>query len=96
VLSNTGGVVLAASGGQLGLFGTWIGVRVILARIYADKERQEKIIARSPLDWTIVRPAVLTNGPQRGNCRTWSGAAPKASASRISRADVAQVLHNSM
>lgn len=80
------------SRGQLGLLGTWIAVPVFLARIYADKERQESIIARSELDWTIVRPAMLTNGPQRGNYRTWSGAAPKPSASRISRADVAHLM----
>ena len=92
MLSNTGGVVLAASRGQLGLSGMWIGVRVFLARIYADKERQERIIAGSQLDWTIVRPAMLTNGPQRGNFRTWSGAAPKPSPSRISRADVAHFM----
>jgi putative NADH-flavin reductase len=80
------------SRGQLGLIGTWIGVGVFLARIYADKERQEKIIAGSQLDWTIVRPAMLTDGPQRENYRTWSGAAPKARASRISRADVAHFM----
>ena len=80
------------SRGQLGLLGTWIAVPVFLARIYADKERQESIIARSQLDWTIVRPAMLTKGPQRGNYRTWSGAAPKPSASRISRADVAHLM----
>jgi len=80
------------SQGQLGLIGTWIGVGVFLARIYADKERQERIIAGNQLDWTIVRPAMLTNGPQRGNYRTWSGAAPKPSASRISRADVAHFM----
>ena len=28
----------------------WIAVGVFLAQIYADKERQDKIIARSPLD----------------------------------------------
>jgi putative NADH-flavin reductase len=80
------------SRGQLGLIGTWIGVGVFLARIYADKERQERIIAGSQLDWTIVRPAMLTNGPQRQNYRTWSRAAPKARASRISRADVAHFM----
>jgi len=80
------------SRGQPGLLGTWIAVPVFLARIYADKERQETIIAKSQLDWTIVRPAMLTNGPQRGNYRTWSGAAPKPSASRISRADVAHLM----
>jgi putative NADH-flavin reductase len=80
------------SQGQLGLLGTWIAVPVFLARIYADKEKQESIIARSELDWTIVRPARLTNGPQRGNYRTWSGAAPKPPASRISRVDVAHLM----
>ena len=80
------------SRGQLGFLGTWIAVPVFLARIYADKERQESIIARSQLHWTIVRPAMLTKGPQRGNYRTWSGAAPKPSASRISRADVAHLM----
>jgi putative NADH-flavin reductase len=80
------------SRGQLGLIGTWIGVGVFLARIYADKERQERIIAESRLDWTIVRPAMLTNGPQTGNYRTWSGGAPKPPASRISRADVAHFM----
>jgi putative NADH-flavin reductase len=80
------------SRGQLGLLGTWIAVPVFLARIYADKERQEATIARSELDWTIVRPALLTNGPQRENYRTWSGAAPKPPASRISRVDVAHLM----
>jgi putative NADH-flavin reductase len=80
------------SRGQLGLIGTWIGVGVVLARIYADKERQEKIIAARPLDWTIVRPAMLTNGSQRTIYRTWSGAAPESPASRISRADVAHLM----
>ena len=80
------------SRGQLGLIGTWIGVGIFLARIYADKERQERIIAESPLDWTIVRPAMLTNGPQRGVYRSWSGAAPKPPASKISRADVAHLM----
>ena len=51
------------SRGQLGLLGTWIAVPIFLARIYADKERQESIITGSQLDWTIVRPAMLTNGP---------------------------------
>jgi len=80
------------SRGQLGLIGTWVGVGVFLARIYADKERQERIIAGSHLDWTIVRPAMLTNGQQRGVYRSWSGAAPKPLASKISRADVAHLM----
>jgi hypothetical protein len=37
---------------------------LILGRIYADKDVQEWIIRLSRLDWTIVRPTVLTNGRQ--------------------------------
>jgi putative NADH-flavin reductase len=80
------------SRGQLGLLGTWIAVPIFLRRIYADKEKQEAIIARSQLDWTFVRPAMLTNRPLTRTYRTWSGAGPKPSASRISRADVAHLM----
>jgi uncharacterized protein YbjT (DUF2867 family) len=30
---------------------------------YADKELQERIVSTSGLDWTLVRPTVLTDGP---------------------------------
>jgi len=42
---------------------------LILGRVYADKDVQERIIRRSRLDWTIVRPTVLTNGPRTGAYR---------------------------
>jgi uncharacterized protein YbjT (DUF2867 family) len=34
-----------------------------LRRIYDDKDAQERIVQGSTLDWTIVRPGVLTSGP---------------------------------
>ena len=37
---------------------------LFVGRIYADKDVQERIIRRSRLDWTIVRPTILTNGPR--------------------------------
>jgi len=37
-------------------------VCLFVGRIYADKDVQERIIRRSRLDWTIVRPTILTNG----------------------------------
>ncbi|MDD4964939.1 MAG: SDR family oxidoreductase [Gallionella sp.] len=39
----------------------------LLRSIYADKDRQEQIVARSDLDWVLVRPARLVNrtAPQR-------------------------------
>jgi putative NADH-flavin reductase len=64
---------------------------IFLRRVYADKDVQERIIRRSPLDWTIIRPAILTNGPRTGkyrvlvNPREWTSGF-------ISRADVADFI----
>ena len=37
---------------------------LLLGRVYDDKDVQERIIRRSKLDWVIVRPVILTNGPK--------------------------------
>ena len=58
---------------------------LFLGRIYADKNAQEWIIRQSRLDWTIVRPTVLTTGPRTGAARDWRSGF-------ISRADVADFL----
>lgn len=61
---------------------------LLLSEIYKDKTRQEEVIRRSGLDWTIVRPAMLTNGPATGKFREIidiSGVTAK----KISRSDVA-------
>lgn len=34
---------------------------LVLSAQYADKNRQEAIIHQSELDWTLVRPGILTN-----------------------------------
>jgi putative NADH-flavin reductase len=64
---------------------------LFLGRIYADKDAQERIIRRSRLDWTIVRPTVLTNGPRTGAYRVLVDARDWRSGS-ISRADVADFI----
>jgi putative NADH-flavin reductase len=64
---------------------------LFLGRIYADKDAQEWILRRSRLDWTIVRPTILTTGPRTGayhvlvDARDWRSGF-------ISRADVADFL----
>lgn len=45
------------------------GHQAILGRPYADKDRQEEMIMASALEWTIVRPVILTNGPASGRFR---------------------------
>lgn len=38
---------------------------LFLARSYADKDRAEAVLQKSDLNWTIVRPGRLTNGPKK-------------------------------
>jgi putative NADH-flavin reductase len=64
---------------------------LFVGRIYADKDVQERIIRRSRLDWTIVRPTILTNGPRTGAYRVLVDPRDWTSGF-ISRADVADFL----
>lgn len=73
---------------------SWIertGHRAVLGKPYADKGRQEAMICASDVDWTIVRPVILTKGPRSENYRvlrdpkTWRNGL-------ISRASVAHYL----
>ncbi|HVB33605.1 MAG TPA: SDR family oxidoreductase [Patescibacteria group bacterium] len=61
---------------------------LLLARVYADKDRQEALIRQSALDWVILRPAVFTSGPERGDLRAETKLAG-VTIRKISRADVA-------
>jgi putative NADH-flavin reductase len=40
-----------------------IPFNIVFGHAYRDKSKQEENIKKSGLDWTIVRPGVLTNGP---------------------------------
>jgi putative NADH-flavin reductase len=64
---------------------------LFLGRVYADKDVQEHIIRKSGLDWTIVRPTILTNGPRTGAYRVLVDPRDWTSGF-ISRADVADFL----
>jgi putative NADH-flavin reductase len=68
-----------------------VGLCLFLGRIYADKDVQERIIRRSQLDWTIVRPTILTNGPRTGTYRVQTDPRNWTSGF-ISRVDVADFL----
>lgn len=68
-----------------------IPFRLVLGQAYDDKTIQERLIKKSGLDWTIVRPGVLTPGPRSGRTRvlvepeSWRNGL-------ISRSDVADFL----
>lgn len=62
-------------------------MKTALRKPMEDKERQEALVKASGLDWIIVRPGGLTNGPATGQYK--SGLDPKISAGQVARADVA-------
>ncbi|MDR6522098.1 SDR family oxidoreductase [Variovorax gossypii] len=64
---------------------------VVLGRMYADKDRQERIIMRDIDRWIIVRPGFLNNGPRTGRYRALTDLR-SVRGGRISRADVADFL----
>jgi putative NADH-flavin reductase len=79
------------SRGKGSLLYTKLVFPLILSRIYEDKDVQEDFIRKSGLDWTIVRPGLLTSGPARGRYRVLTEPATWTSGS-VSRADVADFL----
>lgn len=61
---------------------------LLLKTIYEDKEIQEKLVRESSLEWVIVRPGFLTNGPRTEKYRATTEL-KGVTAGKISRADVA-------
>jgi putative NADH-flavin reductase len=80
------------SKGQPAWFFNWVVLPLFLRHIFADKAAQEMYVEQSGLDWIIVRPAGLTNGPRTGVYKHWVGQPKEAITSRISRADVADFM----
>lgn len=64
---------------------------LLLHEIYLDKTRQEEVVRESDLDWTLVRPAQLTNGVATGKVRIYTDL-NGITVDKISRADVAAFL----
>ncbi len=64
--------------------------RTLLREHMADKEKQEALVKASGLDWTLVQPVGLTDGPATGD---WlADAQGLIRRQQISRADVAAFL----
>lgn len=68
-----------------------IFMRTLLRDLFADKAAGEEILRHSGLDWTLVYPVMLTNGPRTGRCRAGERL-DLHGFPRISRADVAAFL----
>lgn len=65
--------------------------RLVLGRAYDDKDVQEMRIRRSSLEWTFVRPGILTPGSASGRYKVLTDPASWRNG-LISRADVARFI----
>jgi putative NADH-flavin reductase len=85
------GIGAGDSKGHGGFLYDYIFLPLLLKPIYADKDRQESLIKASNVDWTIVRPGFLTNGPLTKNYRKLTDMT-EVTAGWISRADIAHFI----
>lgn len=77
---------------KLGLYYTLFVIPFIVLFYFLDKVKQERLIRASNLNWTIVRPAQLTNGKLRGRYKHGSKVGNYILTKMISRADVAHFM----
>lgn len=61
-------------------------IATALRKAFQDKEAQEKLVMGSNLEWTIIRPGGLTDGPAAGSYRAGMD---QAIGGQVPRADVA-------
>lgn len=87
------GIGAGDSKGHGGFLYDWVIQPLLLNEIYKDKDRQEELVRRSELDWTLVRPATLTNGPRTDRYRVLTDLSG-VTAKSVSRADVAAYILN--
>ncbi|MFT3875240.1 MAG: NAD(P)H-binding protein [Propioniciclava sp.] len=73
-------------------FYEWFLRPVILRSVYQDKERQEKLVQESGLDWTIVRPSMLVKTTPARPIKARSSLGVREKMGSISREDVADWL----
>lgn len=66
--------------------------RLLLTDIFADKAAAEVPVRASELDWTILYPTMLTDGPLTGRYRVGERLEGLAGLPKISRADVAHFM----
>jgi putative NADH-flavin reductase len=85
------GIGAGDSKGHGGFFYDRILNPLLLTSSYADKDRAESILKASNVEWLIVRPGFLTNGPRTGKYRVIENLSG-VTAGKISRADVADFI----
>lgn len=67
-------------------------IRVMMGKLFDDKAVADDMLRSSDLDWTLVYPMILTDGPRTRLYRTVNLPSSGKVGSRISRADVADFM----
>lgn len=88
IVVSAGGV--GDSFGQLPLIVKGL-VKTVLRKTYQDHEQQERYVWNSHLDWVIIRPSMLVNGPVTGKYHTGPANA-HLPGGKVTRADVADFI----
>lgn len=65
--------------------------KTFLKNIYSDKAKADSLLRQSSLDWTLVYPVVLTNGPSTSSYKV-GDVLPMKGMPKISRANVADFM----
>jgi uncharacterized protein YbjT (DUF2867 family) len=86
----TSAIAVGSADQDAPLFASLFG-RTLLKDIYADKLIGENLVKQSGLDWTIVQPPQLTNGPLTGKWKAGEHLRLRGFP-RMSRADVAHFI----
>ena len=83
---------VGGSRSNLPFFVRRIIVPFVLRHAFADHEDQERLIKQSDLDWIIVRPSYLTDGPLTGTYLHGFPVTERSLKGQIARADVADFM----
>jgi len=86
------GIGAGDSRGLGGFLYNKIALNTILKSMYEDKDRQEKMIKNSSLNWVLIRPGFLTNAKLTEKYRVLQEYNPDTKIGMIARADVADFL----
>ena len=83
---------IGESRANLGFLTKYLIVPVFLRHAFADHERQEAVINGSSMDWIIVHPPHLSDGPRTGQYRHGFPTTDTSIQGKVSRADVADFM----
>lgn len=83
------GVGAGETRGHGGLLYDWIIYPLFTRPFYEDKERQERLIRQSTLDWVLVRPAPFRTNPDATPLQAITEVKPETRLTRITRDEVA-------